>query len=654
MASGLYTVQPSLNTLACMDVSGANPTNGSIIQSWSCNATNAQSWSLAPVSTPSGVAYQIVSAVSGSCLDVSEASLLNGGQMHEWQCLGANQLNQLWQIYPFGNSYELVSMNSGKCLDVYQGNTSNGVQLEQWTCGEGTNLNQLWNLTPIVHPSSATVPISTSTSVVASSNYITSGQVVTLSATTRATQGTVAGNIAFYDGTILLGTATCSGGSASFTSPNLSKGTHTITVTYTGTTVYAASSSPQVQVTVIDPTVGEQALQADSFVDSIGVNTHLTYTDTPYWSAWPTIFNKLKSLGVRHIRDGYYNWASTSPFYAEHQTLAASGIGTDYVFSIDSTTTPQIFKNFAATVHDVESIEAPNECDAGSNCGGGNLVGVNNVVSFMSTMYAVGQAAGVPVLGPSFTTDWAYNDAGQLGSEITYNNLHVYFGGRNPGSTGWGSGDAQGNYYGSFAWWIDQAHVDASNLPIMISETGYMAYAQTNVPYTLPESVEASYMPRTLALAFNHGVRRTYMYELLDEVSSPGYGLLRSDLSAKPAYTAVMNLISTLADPGSTFLPGKLDYTLTGAGSSLNHMLLQKRDGSFWLVVWLEQSSYNPATNVSVQVASQQGILTVNGGVSVKKILQMDSSGNINSVGTMGSTVSLSLSDEMTLIQISQ
>ena len=652
LASGPYTVKPILNGSACMDVSGSNPANGSIVQSYSCNSTNAQSWSLAPVSTSLGSAYQLVSSISGSCLDVSDVSLNNGAQMHEWQCLGATQTNQLWQMYPFGNGYELVSLNSGKCLDLPNGNSSNGVQLQQWTCGQGTNPNQLWNLVPLSTPTPSVIV--TSTSLLATPATVLSGQPVVLNAQPTATLGTVAGSVKFFDGGNLLGTSTCNGGKASFTAQGLNNGTHVMTAQYAGTTVYAPSSSQQLQVTVVDPSVGEQALPADSFVDSIGVNTHLTYQDTPYWSAFPTIFSKLQALGVRHIRDGYYNWPSTSPFYAEHQKLAAAGIGTDYVFSIDNTTTPQVVQGFAANVRDLESIEAPNECDAGANCGGGNLTGVNNAVSFMTTLHAVGQTLSVPVLGPSFTTDWAYSDAGQLSSQMTYNNIHVYFGGRNPGSAGWGGGDAQGNSYGSFAWWIDQAHSDAPSLPVVITETGYMSYAQTSTPYTLPESVEASYIPRTLALAFNHGIPRTYMYELLDEISSPAYGLLHSDLSVKPAYTAVKTLISTLADPGTSFTPAKLDYTLAGADTSLNHMLLQKRDGSFWLILWLEQSSYNPATNAAIKVTSQNVTLALNGGATVTQVLQMDTTGNSIGISKTGSNVSLPISDQMTILLISR
>jgi len=189
--------------------------------------------------------------------------------------------------------------------------------------------------------------------------------------------------------------------------------------------VGASYDTDQFQVDLAQATTGEQALQADSFVDSVGVAAHLAYDNTPYYTAWPQVLSKLQSLGVRHIRDGFYNWPSSSPYIAEHQALATSGIKCTYVIPLDNTTTPQIVQSFASNVQDLEAVEAPNECDAGGNCGGGGSTGVNNVVAFLPTVYAAGQALHVPVLGPSFTVDWSYRTAGNIASQITYNNLHV-------------------------------------------------------------------------------------------------------------------------------------------------------------------------------------------------------------------------------------
>ena len=65
------------------------------------------------------------------------------------------------------------------------------------------------------------------------------------------------------------------------------------------------------------------ALSADSFVDSIGVNVHLTYGGTPYERFEDLIKPKLKESGIRHIRDGAYQ---ESDFFHKVKSLASDGI----------------------------------------------------------------------------------------------------------------------------------------------------------------------------------------------------------------------------------------------------------------------------------------------------------------------------------------
>jgi hypothetical protein len=51
-----------------------------------------------------------------------------------------------------------------------------------------------------------------------------------------------------------------------------------------------------------------------------------------------------------------------------------------------------------------------------------------------------------------------------------------------------------------------------------------------------------------------------------------------------------MNL---LRDANARFTPGPLDYTLASNTSHVHQTLLQKRDGTFLLALWLERSSYD-------------------------------------------------------------
>jgi hypothetical protein len=395
----------------------------------------------------------------------------------------------------------------------------------------------------------------------------------------------------------------------------------------------------------------QNASAAASFINQIGVVTHLSYTDTPYYTNFRQIVSALQTLGVHHIRDGYYPWPAASPIVQNHQELASVGITTDYVVPYDLSTTPAAIENFAAEVGDVESLEAPNECDASGACGAN---GIADVVSFLPVVGAAAKALNVPAVGPSFVQPQSYATAGNIASQISVNNLHVYFGGRNPGSNGWGGDDTEGNSYGSFDYWLNMASADGPQLGSEITESGYMSYPATSTPYTVPESVGASYVPRTLLLAFQHGFKETFLYELIDEVSSPGYGLLHADLSPKPAYTAVQNLIATLSDDGGSFKPGSLPYTISGGDSNLNQLLLEKSDGSFWLVLWLEESSWDPVNCVPVSVAPENIGIELNNSYHTASDYQFDSNGNVTPFDQPmnGNWASLTVTDQISIVEI--
>jgi hypothetical protein len=224
--------------------------------------------------------------------------------------------------------------------------------------------------------------------------------------------------------------------------------------------------------------------------------------------------------------------------------LAAAGIKTDYVVDWGPSITSQSIEQLAGAAGDMDEIEGPNECDILGQCGGGGALGIANALAFLPVLQSAAQSLGVPVAAPSWVLPASYPMAGNLDSLVNLNSLHLYFGGRNPGSSGWGSFDAQGNSFGSFNFWLDQAAIDSPGLPTQIGETGYISFPSTSTPYTVPESVTASYIPRTMLLSFKHGYDKTFFYQLIDDPTSPqGYGILRTDFSEKPGFTALQNML---------------------------------------------------------------------------------------------------------------
>lgn len=400
----------------------------------------------------------------------------------------------------------------------------------------------------------------------------------------------------------------------------------------------------------------EQAAPAQNFVNMAGVVTHLTYVDTVYGTNWPQVFTALQNLGVHHIRDGYFIPQQFPALVQEHQQLASAGISTDYVVNWDPSITSDSIAQLAGATGDMDQIEGPNECDVLGQCGGGGLLGIVNSLAFLPTLQSAAQSLGIPLAAPSFVLPASYPIAGNLDSLVNVNSLHLYFGGRNPGSSGWGSFDAQGNSFGSFNFWLDQAAIDAPGLPSQIGETGYISFPSTGTPYTVPESVTASYIPRTLLLAFQHGYDKTFFYQLIDDPTSPqGYGLLRTDFSEKPGFTALKNMLSLLSDPGgSSFTPGTLPFSILGGDSNVQHLLLQKSDGSYWLALWLEEPSWDTANVAPISVAPENIGVNLASGYATTTNYQFNDSGNYVAFDQPmdGSIAPLTVTDQVSIIRI--
>ena len=388
---------------------------------------------------------------------------------------------------------------------------------------------------------------------------------------------------------------------------------------------------------------GQQAVQSDQFVDSVGVNVHLHYTSTPYYTNFPLVKSALVTLGVRHVRDGMID-TTLQAYYDHHNELGAAGI--KGLFIVSPTSSLSSIEAWPANVSSsIEAYENPNEYDEVSG-------GIATLKSFMPILYAGAQKAegfgALPVVGPSLTQVASFSLLGNESSLMDYSNLHNYYAGRNPGTGGWGT-----NGYGSLAYNMALADLTGASKPIMTTETGYGN--TTTTQGDVPEAVSATYMPRLLLEQWNAGIKRTYLYELLSEGSAPfsDYGLLRADGSQKPAFKAVSNLIALLTDQGVAFTPKTFSYTVTGGDSFLHQLLLQKRDGSFYIALWVEKPSYDVNLRAAIAVAPEQVTLQSPRLVSTATMYQFDTAGNVaTSPLQPGTTFPLTVTDKLMLVKL--
>jgi hypothetical protein len=328
------------------------------------------------------------------------------------------------------------------------------------------------------------------------------------------------------------------------------------------------------------------ARSADSFIESIGVNTHTYYTDSVYYQDFPTVEQRLRELGIHHVRE---NLMPDRPDqYERLNELAAAGIKSTLILGDHSDGQAGINELTSILSSklrgSVDAVEGPNEYDLNGPSGW-----MGELAPYQSQLYSAIKSnsalASLPVVGPSLGN--TNSDGSNVSGALDYGNIHSYPNGEAPED--------------NVTRLLSMASEMSGSKPVMATETGYHTALNWHGDHKpVSEAAEATYMPRLFLDYFSRGIVRTFSYELVDEFPNPAndqsesnFGLLHNDLSPKPAFTALKNLTAILADPGRSFAPGKLNYTVSGDQSDLQQVLLQKSDGSYYLALWRDDSVWN-------------------------------------------------------------
>jgi hypothetical protein len=146
---------------------------------------------------------------------------------------------------------------------------------------------------------------------------------------------------------------------------------------------------------------------------------------------------------------------------------------------------------------------------------------------------------------------------------------------------------------------IQNAQITTPGTRIQITETGYNIDNPTpQSKFYVSERTSAKYTLRLISEFFlrRGRVDKVYLFSLLDADPAKQYGLLRPNLSRRPSFYAVKNAIALLADRGGPFPLGTLTYSLTGDKTEIRSVVLQKRNGRFYMLIWLDAASYNQTT----------------------------------------------------------
>ena len=322
------------------------------------------------------------------------------------------------------------------------------------------------------------------------------------------------------------------------------------------------------------------ATPADAFVESIGVNIHLHYNDTIYGD-FPKLKGALKEVGVRHVRDGLVD-SKWQPYFDRVNELAAAGIKFTFITSLPMERLAPVAEKVKGAI---EAFEGPNEVNL-------NKWTVENARNYQRDLWQTvkaGAFARTPVVALSVTDfKWA-KELGDLSAWCDFGNVHPYPGGWEPeNGASWMRANLESG--------IETARANGGAKPIQITETGYHSATVRggdgggHVPVS--EQAAGIYLPRLFLHAYRSGIIRTFWYEFLNSRKSAddaegNFGLFKNDgVTIKPTGRALKHMIGLLADSGPKFAPGSLDFTLSDPKAQA--VLLQKRNGEFWLALWLK------------------------------------------------------------------
>ena len=380
-----------------------------------------------------------------------------------------------------------------------------------------------------------------------------------------------------------------------------------------------------------------KAASADAFVETIGVCTHWRYGDTPYGFAYEGVKKALLACGIRHVRDGIGDAT------AEARLLDLGKFGVrSCILAEPEVGTPEEIRGKVKALNQkipgvIDCVEGPNEPDLfwvgskksyrGKSGANGDREAVEAAVLFQKDVYAAFKSdpatAKITLIGPSLgkTYEPGKNPipAGALTDFVDWGNFHPYFGG-NPFSFPFAYGTIEKYLWNGtnpstnmdeFPYAFDTYAPPFKPRPMAATEAGCATDANGT-----SESAHGKYIPRMFLEYFRKGIKRTYSYEFVDEFADQNnrearFGMLRRDLTPKPAYTALKNLIAVLSDKSAKadFSPGTLDFTLNVSPNGdwnrtqyVHYQLFQKRSGDFYLAIWHEAANEDKSVTPRRQI----------------------------------------------------
>lgn len=350
-----------------------------------------------------------------------------------------------------------------------------------------------------------------------------------------------------------------------------------------------------------------QPISTAAFLNSIGINTHLTYLESSGDGSYnmskngvPNIQTDLLYLGITHVRDSFgydYNMNRVDKLGALGISFdALMGTGPGVVYSSE-------IANINARAAIIDAVEGPNEVDNWPAIFNGQT-GIAAAVAEQRTLFSdihnssalQGRGHSTPVYDLTVANPASLNGLGNLAPYADYQSVHAY-----PPQTG------------PQPWlnnWLRQYSLGAPGLPLVMTECGYSTVPQIGNEGSTSESAQAKYNLMILMEARLSHVSRAYLYELMDGHADPTgkdreqhFGQFRADNTCKPSAVALHNMFAILGATSGSAASSPLSFTLSGMPASAHSLLMEKSNGTYFLALWNERLLWDVTLLKDIEVA---------------------------------------------------
>ena len=394
---------------------------------------------------------------------------------------------------------------------------------------------------------------------------------------------------------------------------------------------------------------------ARAFVDSVGVNTHLN--SEPYASRFELVRDLLAAAHIRHVRDELRPRTSLKPW---RELFETHGIKSQLLVSPVTNTVQQMLDYLEALgVKKVSAIEGQNEGDSdwfkAQRAARGNWSATvtayqREIFDALRSRYP---AAALPVVSPS-VLDWKPDDAEAIREAAPFCDvvaIHSY--------TQHGEEPETDAPYAALSWYLrNMRDRFKPGAPVMATETGYNNIVRPGGA-GVSEAAAAIYIPRLLLNNFASGVKRTFLYEFLDEGVSPEegehhWGLVRNDNTPKPAYHALSAMLQALSDEKIAASPHAktAGAALRGAPPEARMLQFRKADGSTAAAIWRAVPCWDPTTARDIPVEVRPLTMELDGSVSRAAFTLPDEGTVWTELPVSGNTVTVPAGAKVAIVRL--